>query len=455
MPTKPQILRSQRRIIGDFSVVNTDAAGIDAGSEFHYVSVPEDRDAEPVQRFATFTEDLHRLAQWLRRCGITTVAIEATGVYWMPLYDILEEYGLAPQLVDSRAIGRRNKKTDVLDCQWIRQLHTFGLLDAAFRPQADILKLRVFARHREMLVKYAADHLRHMHKSLEQMNVKLGVVLSDIGGVTGQRIIKAIIGGHTDPASLAELREESCKATPEEFVKALTGTYRPEHIFTLGQAVRLFEEYQEQIRECDLEQEKVLASFQPASVEVPAPAKTTKKKRRKNQPHFDARALLYRITGIDLTAVPGLEANTLLTIVSEVGTNMSLWTSGDAFANWLALPPNNRITGGKPINKKLRPITPNRAAQAFRLAAQTLERTQTALGAFFRRIQSRIGRQGAIRATAHKLAKIVYAMLRDKTEYREAGANYYEQRYQQKVFNSISRKALQLGYQLVAIDQVH
>lgn len=455
MPTQPQILRSQRRIIGDFAVVNSNAAGIDAGSEFHYVSVPEDRDGEPVRRFATFTEDLHLLAQWLIRCGITTVAIEATGVYWMPLYDILEEHGLNPQLVDSRAIGKRNKKTDVLDCQWIRQLHTFGLLDGAFRPAADIRKLRSFSRHRAMLIGYAADHLRHMHKALEQMNVKLGVVLSDIGGVTGQRIIKAIIEGRADPASLAELRDKSCQATGEEFVKALTGTYREEYIFALRQAVELFETYQEKIRECDLEQEKLLASFEVVNTEVPPPSKAPKKKRRKNQPHFDAHTVLYRIAGVDLTAIPGLEANTVLTIISEIGTDVSLWRSGDAFANWLALPPNNRITGGKRINNKSRKVSPNRAAQAFRLAAQTLERTQTALGAFFRRIQSRIGRQGAIKATAHKLARIFYAMLTNKTEYREAGANYYEERYRQKVFNSISRKALLLGYELVPVNEVH
>lgn len=462
MSNRPRIIREQRKIIGDLTVVNPNAAGIDAGSELHYVSVPEDRDPQPVRSFGTFTEDLHRMAQWLLQSGVTTVAVEATGVYWMPLYDILEQYGLNPRLVDSRAIGKRSKKTDVLDCQWIRQLHTFGLLDGAFRPSSEMMKLRTLSRHRSMLISCASDHLRHMHKSLDLMNVKLGLIVSDIGGVTAQKIIKAILEGQTDPAKLATLRDKSCAATPEEFVKALTGTYAEEHIFTLGQTVELFESYQEKIRVCDLEQQKVLGTFAKvasdtsdstgAAEKTPSPKK---KKRRKNQLHFDAQTILHQISGVDLTLVPGLEANSLLTIVSEIGVDMSQWSSPKAFANWLAVAPNNRITGGKPIRKRNKIMSPNRAAQAFRLAAQTLERTSTALGAFFRRVQSRLGRQGAIKATAHKLARIVYAMLRDKTEYRDPGTDYYEQRYHKNLLNSLTTKALRFGYTLVPIPEVH
>jgi len=450
MSKRPRILRSQRKVIGPVEIVNPNAAGIDAGSDRHVVSVPEDRSDEPVRTFGTFTNDLHALAEWLIDCGITTVAMEATGVYWLPLLEILEERGLNPKLVDSRSIGRRSKKTDVLDCQWIRQLHSHGLLDPAFRPPAAILPLRAFVRQRKMLIEYAADHIRHIQKALDLMNVKLHLVVSDTVGVTGLRIIRAIMKGQHDPATLATLREPGCRASEQEFVNALIGNYRQEHLFALKQAVELFDIYQKKIAECDTEIDTQLAMFEKRS----DPAKPLAKKsrsRRKNQPHFDARTLLYEIVGLDLTAIHGLESSSVLTILSETGTNMSPWSSGKSFAAWLALSPNNRITGGKQIRKRGFVVRPNRAAQAFRIAAQTLERAQCGLGAFFRRIRSRHGRQSAIKATAHKLALIFYSMLKNRTAYLDPGPDYFEQRYRDNLLNSLTKKAAALGFTLTPI----
>jgi transposase len=453
MSKQPRILRNQRRIIGQFDIVNRNAAGIDAGSQGHLVSVPEDRCDEPVRTFETFTKDLHALADWLIECGITTVAIEATGVYWIPLYEILEQRNLKPKLIDSRSVGRRSKKTDVLDCQWIRQLHTYGLLDAAFRPPAEMLALRALMRQRRMLIEHAAQHIQHIQKALDLMNVKLHLVLSDVVGVTGLRIIRAILDGKRSPSELAALREPSCSGSEQMFVDALTGNYRSEHLFALGQAVKLFDFHQQLIAECDVRVETELTKFEKRNPDVTG--KAGKRSRRKNQLHFDGRTLLHQLAGVDLSAINGLDSATVLTILSETGTDMSSWNSAKHWAAWLTLAPNNRITGGKPIRKKGLVIRPNRAAQAFRLAAQTLERAQCALGAFFRRIRSRHGRHAAIKATAHKLALIFYSMLKNHTEYRDPGVNYYEQRYRETLLKSLKRNAAILGFTLVLAEEVH
>lgn len=454
MSKRPRILRSQRKIIGPLIVVNPDAAGIDAGSEQHWVSVPEDRDRQSVRAFGTFTEDLHRLADWLVTCGITTVAIEATGVYWIPLFEVLEARGLTPKLVDSRSIGRRNKKkTDVVDCQWIRQLHTHGLLDGAFRPNAQMLPLRAFMRQRRMLIDYASDHIRHMQKALDLMNLKLHLVISDITGVSGLRIIHAILEGKREPKALAAMREPNCKHSEQTIAKALMGNYRDEHLFALLQAVELFEEYRKKLSACDQKIAAALAAFEKKGDRADLAKKSSTP--RKNQPRFDARTLIFEMTGVDLTAIDGLEASSVLTILSETGTDMTPWPSEGHFASWLALTPNQWITGGRPMAKKPPAIQPNRAAQSFRLAAQTLERARCALGAFFRRIQSRHGRPAAIKATAHKLATIFYAILKNRTPYRDPGADYYEQRYRQKLFNSLQKRAATLGFQLTPLHEVH
>jgi transposase len=454
MPKRPRVLRSQREIIGHFEVINPNAAGIDAGSKSHLVSVPEDRAAEPVRTFGTFTKDLNDLADWLVACGITTVAIEATGVYWIPLYEILEARGLHPKLIDSRSIGRRSKKTDVIDCQWIRQLHTYGLLDGAFRPPVDMLALRALMRQRRMLIEHAAQHIQHIQKALDLMNVKLHLVLSDVVGVTGLRIMRAIVDGKRSPAELAALREPSCKGTEQTFIDALTGNFRSEHLFALKQALELFDFHQKLLADCDREIESELAALEKRTFDT-AEKPSKKRKRRKNQLHFDARTLLHQLAGVDLSAIHGLEAPTVLTILSETGTDVSPWSSAKSWAAWLTLAPNIRVTGGKPIRKKGVVVRPNRAAQAFRLAAQTLERSQCALGAFFRRIRSRHGRQSAIKATAHKLALIFYSMLKHQTEYQDPGIDYYERRYRQNLLKSLTEKASTLGFTLIPIEEVH
>jgi transposase len=453
MSKRPRVSRYAQKSIESLIVVNHRAAGIDAGSEQHWVSVPEECDEQPVRGFSTFTGDLNALADWLEACGITTVAIEATGVYWIPLVEVLEARGLAPKLVDARSIGRRNKKTDVLDCQWIRQLHAHGLLDGAFRPDAAMLPLRAFMRQRRMLIDYASDHIRHMQKALDLMNVKLHLVISDITGVTGLRIIHEILKGECDPNKLAALRDRACKNSEEIIAKALMGNYRDEHLFALKQAVELFEEYGKQIAACEAKIAAALADFEKKADGATLPKK--KSKPRKNQPRFDARTLIFEMTGVDLTAIDGLEASSLLTILSETGTDMTPWPSDAHFASWLALCPNKWVTGGKPLAKKPPVIHPNRAAQAFRLAAQTLERAQCATGAFFRRIKSRQGRAVAIKATAHKLATIFYSMLKTRTPYHDAGVDYYEERYRERLFNSLQKKAAALGFHLTPLQQVH
>lgn len=457
MEQRPHVLRGQRKIIGAFEIVNPNAAGIDAGSKQHWVSVPEDRDAEPVRMFGAFTEDLHGLAEWLVQCRITTVAIEATGVYWIPLVEVLESRGIEVNLVDSRSIGRRKKKTDVLDCQWLRQLHTFGLLDAAFRPKPDLLPLRAYQRQRQMLIRYAADHIRHMQKALDLMNLKLHSVIQDITGKTGMQIIGAILEGETDPLALARLRDPKCKNSEQTIAKALCGNYREEHLFELRQAYDLFMVYQQQIAVCDLKTQQVLEDFErkAAPTKVPTTKKGPSRKRRKNQPHFDGRALLHQMVGVDLTAVDGLEVSTALTLVSEVGIDVDKFDSSSRYVSWLRLAPNNRVTGGKRLKTRGPKIHPNRATQAYLMAAQSLARSKNWLGAFFRRIQSRHGFAVAVKATAAKLARIVYAMIRDKAEYNGPDINYYEQRYRSNLVKSLERRAEILGFTLVPINPVH
>jgi transposase len=457
MAPKPRVLRGQRKIIGAFEQINPNAAGIDAGSTKHWVSVPEDRDAEPVREFEAFTDDLNRLAEWLLQCRITTVAIEATGVYWIPLVEVLESKGIEVNLVDSRSIGRRNKKTDVLDCQWLRQLHTFALLDSAFRPKADLLPLRAYQRQRQMLIRYAADHIRHMQKALDLMNLKLHTVIDDIMGKTGLQIISAILDGERDAVKLARLRDPKCKNSEATIARALLGNYREEHLFELRQAYDLFMTYQRQIAACDEKTEQALKHFERKALPVSAlPAKVgSSRKRRKNQPHFDGRAMLHEMVGVDLTAVDGLDVSTALTIVSEVGTDVDKFETSSDYVSWLRLAPNNRVTGGKRIRKRGPKIHPNRATQAYLLAGQSLARAKNWLGAFFRRIQSRHGFAVAVKATAAKLARIVYAMIKNRSEYNTQDTNYYEQRYRSNLVKSLEKRAQTLGFTLVPADPVH
>ena len=432
------------------SQLNLNAAGIDVGASSHFVAVPADRTEQPVQEFEAFTADL---ADWLAECGVKTVAMESTGVYWIPLFGVLEERGFGVMLVDPRRIKNvPGRKTDVLDCQWLQQLHTYGLLSGAFRPEDEIRRLRSYLRQRAMLVEHAARHVQHMQKALTQMNVKLQHVIRDITGKTGMDIIEAIVQGERSPRRLARLRDPRTKSDERTIARSLQGHWRKEHLFELAQALELYRTYQAKIAECDQEIEAQLERFEDRSDGEP-PAPNGKRRNQKNAPRFDVQGQLYRMTGVDLTRIDGVEAYTALKVISEVGTDMTRWPNAKHFASWLGLSPNNRITGGRVISSKTK-ASANRAAAALRLAANALHRSGSALGAFLRRKKAHLGAPKAITATAHKLARIIYSMLRYGHRYVDAGAEYYEHQYHQRALHTARRRAAQLGYHLVPITDV-
>jgi len=427
------------------------AAGIDIGDEEIYVAVPPDRDTRPVRSFATFTADLHQLADWLQECGIETAAMESTGIYWVPLFEILESRGFEVFLVNAQHVKNvSGRKSDVLDCQWLQQLHSYGLLSASFRPPEEILALRSLVRHREMLVRYRASHIQHMQKALQVMNLKLTNVLSDITGLTGMKIIRAIIAGERNPEVLASYRHGQCRYTEEEIAKALEGHYKSEQVFVLKQALEMYEFYGEQIRTCD---EQLEARYADLEIQSPASTPPPKKprKRRSNEAHFDLSQALYRMTGVDLTAVDGLGPITVQDILTEIGTDMSKWPTVKHFASWLRLAPNNQVTGGKVKQRGTLP-TKSRANKALRLAAQSLSRSNSSLGAYYRRIRAKHGPPVAITATAHKLARIIYFMLKRREPYQDGGADYYDQQYKERVIRNLQRRARKLGMRLEPIQ---
>jgi len=428
-------------------MINKDAAGIDIGSGEHWVAVPEDRDEEPVRCFGCFTADLQAMARWLKECGVTTVAMESTGVYWIPCYQILEEHGFEVKLVNARHVKNvPGRKSDVSDCQWLQRLHTYGLLSGSFRPDDQICVLRSYWRHRANLVRYASDHIQHMQKALTQMNLHLHKVLSNVTGVTGMNIIRAIISGERDPEKLALMRERGVKNTPEAIAKALEGDYRQEHLFALKQAVELYDFYHRQIEACDREIERYLHTFEAKvdPVQNPLPRQKRKKEMR-YQSFVDLRTELYRVSGIDFTQIPGLDVVTVQTVLSEIGLDPGKFPTEKRFVSWLGLCPNNRITGGQVKSTKTRK-TANRAANAFRMAAQSVANSNTDLGGFYRRIRARLGAPKAITATAHKLARIFYRMWTTGQSYTDLGSDYYENRYKERVLRNITRRARELGY---------
>ena len=432
------------------SVVNPDAAGIDSGAEAHWVAVPIDRDPEPVRPFGTCTADLEALVTWLQACGVTTVAMESTGVYWVPLYELLEARGFQVLLVDARQVARApgRPKSDAKDCQWIQRLHSYGLLSAAFRPADQVVVLRAYLRQRDMLVTYAGQHIQHMQKALEQLNVKLTEVVSDITGVTGMGIIQAILRGERDPAQLAKRRDPRCKESEATIARALQGTWRAEHLFALRQAVALYEFYHRQISACDRAIEAHLRTFADRSGGQPLPYRPRRRKREANEPRFDGRARLYCVCGVDLTAIEGIDETTALVVLSEIGTDMSRWPSSKHFCSWLGLCPQHKISGGKILNRRVRRGA-SRAKRALRLAARSLHHSKSALGAFFRRIKSRHGSAAAITAAAHKLARLVYSLLKHGTDYVAQEVEQYEAKYRERKLRTIARQAQELGFNLV------
>ena len=448
---KKKALPQKKSGSSSFPMINKDAAGIDIGSGEHWVAVPEDRDEEPIRSFGCFTSDLHAMARWLKKCGITTVAMESTGVYWIPPYQILEENGFEVRLVNATHVKNvPGRKSDVSDCRWLQRLHTFGLLSGSFRPDNQICILRSYWRHRENLVRYASDHIRHMQKALTQMNLHLHKVLSDITGVTGMKIIRAIVRGERDPQKLALMRDRGVKNTPEEIAKALEGDYREEHVFVLSQAVELYDFYHAKIDACDQEIERCLHSFDtkidPALNPLPPP-KHRRNKPLGNQSFIDLRTELYRVSGIDFTQLPGFDALTVQTILSEIGLDSGRFPTEKHFVSWLGLCPNNRVTGGEVKSTKTKK-TNNRAAAAFRMAAQSVGNSKSGFGGFYRRIRARLGAPKAITATAHKLARIFYRMWTTGQSYLDMGADYYENRYKERVLHNITRRARELGYEV-------
>jgi transposase len=429
--------------------INLNAAGIDIGSERHLVAVPEGRDTVSVREFGTFTADLEALATWLKRCGVTTVALESTGVYWIPLFELLERRGFEVKLVDARHVRNvSGRKSDVLDCQWLQQLHTYGLLAGAFRPPDEVCVLRSYLRQREMLTQTAGRHIQHMQKALQQLNLLLHNVVSDITGVTGMKIIKAILGGERDPQVLARNRDERCQNSTVTIAKSLVGNYREEHLFALRQAVDLYETYQARIADCNQAIIKEVEKQPDISDDDPPTPEKQVLARHRMRDGVDVRDLLFKKSGVDLFAIPGLAADTLLTLASEVGFDLRPWKTEKHFASWLGLCPGTKISGGKVLNNKTK-RNPNRATQAFRMAAASLSRSQTALGAFYRRIKVRAGGQQAVTATAHKIARIFYAMLTQGTSYVEVGQQAYEQRYKERRIDHLKVQAKSLGFQLV------
>jgi transposase len=437
--------------------INQMAAGIDIGSKSHFVAVPEGCTDVCVREFESFTTNLQELANWLCSCGVETVAMESTGVYWIPLYELLESRGFEVKLVDARHVKNvSGRKTDVLDCQWLQQLHTYGLLNGAFRPNEQVCALRAYLRQRGMLVQESASHIQHMQKALSQMNLQLHNVITDITGDTGMKIIRAIINGEHDAKILAAYRDSRCKNSLEIIEKSLTGNYRDEHIFSLTQAVELHDIYMEKVMACDRKIEQQLSVFENRSAIIESKpleqkeseVKKKKKSSCKNRPSFDVQSSLIRIVGVDLTDVPGIEASNALKIISEIGLDLSRWENSKQFASWLGLCPGNKVSGGKRLSGKSK-RTANYAASALRMAASTLHRSDSALGAFLRRLKSRLGAPKAITATAHKLAVIIFNMIKNVVPYKEVGQDYYEKQYRDRMVRNLSFRAKTLGFDLV------
>ena len=470
--------------------INENAGGIDVGAEEHYVAVPPrsvPKDQPAVRSFSAFTVGLDALVEWLKQCRVTTVAIESTGVYWIPLAQKLDEAGIEVVLVNARHVRNvPGRKTDVKDCQWLQELHTFGLLSGSFRPCDQICRLRSLQRHRANLVGSASAEIQHMQKALQQMNLHLHHVVSDINGVTGLRILDAIVRGERDPKELAKLRDPRIRSTVSEIEQALTGDYRPEHLFVLGQSLEAYRFFQSQMQKCDREIESILkrlAAEAPAEHPATPPpepppeeggstkriyhlnargavacpkATVAKKPLRKpsaNTPAIDFQEHLRKICGVDLTAVIGLNILSVLTLISEIGTDMSRWRSPKAFCSWLGLSPGNKISGGKVLNSRTRHVV-NRAATILRIAATSVGRSESCLGHFYRRKKAHLGAAKATTATARKLACIVYLMLKHKQEYREPDSAAYQARILKGRLSHLKKQAAALGYDIVTTSSV-
>jgi transposase len=434
----------------DITPTHPGAAAVDIGATMHVAAVdPDQNPDQPVRSFGTFTGDLHRLADWFKQCGVRTVAMESTGVYWIPAFELLDQHGFEVVLVNARdAKHVPGRKTDISDAQWLQRLHAFGLLRASFRPKGEVATLRAYLRLRERLLDSTASHIQHMQKALTQMNLQLHHVVTDITGVTGMAIIRAIVAGERDPMTLSALRDPRCHATAETIRQALVGNDREEHIFALTQAVELYDFYQTKITECDIRIQAVLQRLRDAAPvptgKLPSPRHKTK---QPNAMAFDVRAMLHGLLGCDLTQIHGLGSSLALKLVGECGTDLAAWPDAKHFTSWLCLAPSNKISGGKVLSSRTR-RSGSRAAALLRLAATTVGRTETALGAFYRRLSARVGKAKAVTATARKIAVLFYNTLRHGMAYADPGASYYDERYKRRVVTNLERRAKSLGYVL-------
>ena len=430
-------------------VLHPDAAGIDIGREDHWVALPPGRADETVRSFRGFTADLERLATWLKEHAIRTVAMESTGVYWVPLYEVLEQHGFEVLLVNAAHVRNvPGRKSDVLDCQWIQKLHSFGLLRASFRPNASIAELRAYTRHRQSLIEDSARQIHRMQKALDLMNVQIHRVIADLTGKTGMAIVRDIVDGTHEPQELAKHRDPRCKATAKEIVEALRGNFKPEHLFALEQALSLYDTYCRHIVQCDERLEVVLGELAANFPQTDAPLRGPKFAPRGKQIAIDIRNPLQRILGgVDVQSIAGIGPLTALNLLSETGHDMMRWPTEKHFTSWLNFSPGTRITGGKRISGR-RPDARNRAGLILRQAASSLSRTATAFGAFYRRIAARRSKAVAVVATARKLACAYYRLLRYGGEYVERGAEAAERQYQQRRVDALKRQARTLGYEL-------
>lgn len=435
-------------------------AGIDIGADSIFVCALDSSGKQEVREFSVFTKDLQNMSDWLEECGVESVAMESTGVYWIPVFEILEQNGFEVLLVNAFHLKCvPGRKSDVKDSQWIQRLHSNGLLQGSFRPIDSYVCLRGLVRQRSELYKEGARKIQHMHKALTQMNIQLRIAVSDITGKTGLTIIQEIIKGERDPAKLALYRDRRCKKSVEEIEKALEGNWREEQLSVLKQSYAAYEFFHNQIAECEEQIKQVTDALPSPEIDLETLPKSNlispKKKKNKKKKcsydrspyYFDAGLTLQRICGVDVTEIPGIEGNIAMTILSEIGTDMSKWKNKKYFSSWLGLCPGNKVSGGKVLSSRTRK-SDNRAAQAFRMAANSVRETRTAIGAYYRRMRSKFGPTKATTATAHKLAIILYTMLKNKVSYNELGAEYYEQKYQERVLRSLEKKARSIGYKI-------
>jgi transposase len=449
--SKSKTYKNRKRPVRSLETIQPKAAGIDLGAREHWVAGPPGEDDTPnVQRFGTTTAELYNLADWLKQQGVETVAMESTGVYWVPIFEILDSEGLEVVLVDARQISHvPGRKTDMIDCQWIQLLHACGLLRGSFRPSDVICRLRALLRERNTMVEQRSDWVRRMQKSLDQMNVCVHHAVSDITGVTGMAIIRAIVDGERDPHSLANLRDRRCRKSKEQIAAELKGNWRADHLFNLAQALKMYDQFCQVVSDYDAEILAYLHSLQPANEEdtsAPPPASKAKARQIVKQGQEPLRQALYRFCGFDLTTIDGIGVDTAAVIVSEVGVDFSMFPSEGNFVSYLRLAPNLSTSAGKKVPNKTKSSTCTRVSSALRMAALSLKHSKTALGAFYRRTASRKGASVAVFATARKLAQLVYRLVVYGQAYVDIGVQAYEAQFNQRRLKNYTKALKEMGY---------